>query len=93
MRFNFSGAPMSTARKMAHEGRRAVAETASDLAERAEDMGHSARKMASRYFREGRKAARHSAQSVEHFVEEQPLRTALLALGVGCIVCALLIRR
>lgn len=85
MQHSFSG--MQSARSIADQGRRMLRDT------HLSDLSDSAQKMAAHYYNQGRHSLRHGAESVEHFVEEQPIRTALLALGLGCIVCALMIRR
>lgn len=88
-----AGAPLSAARRMALEGRGAIGDMAQAAAESLHDVGDTARHAASRYYRQGRGALGRSARDVEHYVEDQPVRSALMALGIGCIVAALLIRR
>ena len=83
MEHSFSG--MRAARKVARQARHFLPDTS--------DLTDSAQKMAAHYYNQGRHSLRHGAENVEHFVEEQPIRTALLALGIGCIVCAMLIRK
>lgn len=85
MESSFSG--MHAARSLADQGRRMFRDA------HLSDLKDSAQKMAAHYYNQGRHSLRHGAESVEHFVEEQPIRTALLALGIGCIVAAMLIRR
>jgi len=87
------GAPASTARRLATHGREALGDLASGVTHALHDAGDTATHAARDYYRLGRNAAYHSARDIEHYVEEQPVRSALFALGVGCIVAALLIRR
>ena len=78
---------------MAMEGRHALRDVASTAAETLHDVSGTARDAASRYYRQGRNTLYHSARDLEHYVEEQPVKSALMALGIGCILAALLIRR
>ena len=90
---SMQGAPMSAVRKYASQGESTLRQAAEDVAERVGDLSEAAVDRASRYYRRGRDAMQHSARSVEHYVEEQPIRSALVALGIGCLICAALIRR
>jgi|GEM_PF-4190853 len=93
MQYNFSGAPMSGARKMASQGQRMMRDSAADMTHGLHDMSDAAVDMASNYYRQGSRALRGSAGAVGHYVEEQPVRSTLVALGLGCLICALLIDR
>ena len=88
-----TGAPLSAARRIALEGRDALGDMASTAADTLHDVSGTARHAASRYYRQGRNSLYHSARDLEHYVEEQPVKSALMALGIGCILAALLIRR
>jgi ElaB/YqjD/DUF883 family membrane-anchored ribosome-binding protein len=93
MKSSMQGAPMSAARKYASEGPSMLRQAASDVAERVGDFGEAAADKASQVYRQGRHAIQRSARSVERYVEEQPIRSTLVALGIGCLICAMLIRR
>jgi ElaB/YqjD/DUF883 family membrane-anchored ribosome-binding protein len=84
---------MSAARKYASEGQSVLRQAASDVAQRVGDIGEAAADKTSQVYRQGRQAMRHSARSVERYVEERPIRSTLVALGIGCLICAMLIRR
>jgi ElaB/YqjD/DUF883 family membrane-anchored ribosome-binding protein len=88
-----AGAPLSTARRMALEGRETLGHVGSNVTSALHDAGDNALHAASRYYRQGRGVLTQSARDIEHYVEDQPIRSALVAIGVGCIVCAMLIRR
>ena len=89
MNFEFAGAPMSAARRVASQGRHRLGDVTHTL----HDMSDEAMEAATRAYRRGSHALSHSARDFGHLVEEHPVRTTLFALGIGCLLAAMLIRR
>jgi len=84
---------MSKARRMASQGRETLSDATSEVTHRLHDVADSALHAASSAVRRGGRVARHSARDLEHYVEEHPVRTTLFALGIGCLIAAMLVRR
>jgi ElaB/YqjD/DUF883 family membrane-anchored ribosome-binding protein len=81
-----------------------VARRASEIAKDFEDMGHTARQMAAeraeqmretanQYLDQGKVRARELGATMQHQIQEQPVRSMLIAGAIGFILGALWIRR
>jgi ElaB/YqjD/DUF883 family membrane-anchored ribosome-binding protein len=99
---------MSSATNRVTDSLRAQAANVRDTAEAARDqlqaMGHQAsevahdamdqaRETASELYSEGRQRVSGAAASVEQCIRDQPLRSLLVAAGIGCLLGALWVRR
>ncbi len=74
-----------------------IRETASQVGEQIRDMGGQVRDaarekygqlrdQASQYYEEGRQRAQEWEQGLENYVQEQPIKSLLIAAGVGLVV-------
>jgi ElaB/YqjD/DUF883 family membrane-anchored ribosome-binding protein len=52
----------------------------------AEEKFNELRDQAAEYYQEGRQRARAWEQSLEHYVQERPLKSLLIAAGVGAVL-------
>ena len=82
----------------------AVRDTAEAAREQLHTMGHQATEMAhdamdqaresaSELYAQGRERVSGAASSVEQCIRDQPLRSLLVAAGIGCLLGALWVRR
>ena len=47
----------------------------------------------SEYYEQGRDQVQHAERAVEHFIEKRPLKSVLIAAGVGIVLGSFLFRR
>ena len=63
-----------------------VRETASQVRDAAQEKFNELRDQASQYYEEGRQRAQEWEQSLETYVQEQPIKSLLIAAGVGALL-------
>ncbi|MGE5609788.1 MAG: DUF883 family protein [Bacillota bacterium] len=81
--------PQSTGEQI----REQASQMGQNIRERAEQMGQAAqeqlgqiRQSAAEYYQQGRERAMEWEQNLEDYVREQPLRSVLIAAGVGMLI-------
>jgi ElaB/YqjD/DUF883 family membrane-anchored ribosome-binding protein len=84
---------MSAARKMANGGHHLLRDTAASLSHSMHGLGDMTRETAAQALDRSRRSLVSTAHCMESFVEEQPVRATLLAVGLGCLIAALVVRR
>ena len=84
---------MDTARNSMHNIRNVASHKLHDLSEAASDKMHHVGERASEYAHLGRQKARHMARCTPDMVHERPIQSTLIALGFGCLLAALFVRR
>jgi ElaB/YqjD/DUF883 family membrane-anchored ribosome-binding protein len=63
-----------------------VRETASQVKDAAQEKFNQLRDQASEYYEEGRQRAMEWEQSLEDYVQQQPIKSLLIAAGVGALL-------
>jgi hypothetical protein len=93
MRFQYATRTAQAAADALADAPKAFEDAACDVSHRLQDLGQRAGDMASQYFDQGRRSLRRSSADLQDLVEEQPIRSTLVALGIGCLLAACFIRR
>jgi len=69
--------------------RRNYGERSNDVTDKLPDAGSEMYEQARESFEQGRRAARYRGEDVERYVREKPLRSLLIAAGVGWLIGAI----
>jgi ElaB/YqjD/DUF883 family membrane-anchored ribosome-binding protein len=69
------------------------ASTATHLCEKASDMAHQVKDAATEQYEQAREKARQWQRDLELYVHEQPIKSLLIAAGVGVVVGMIMKRR
>ncbi len=93
MRRDYATKTAGSARAALAEAPKAIEDAACNVSERLHDLREQASDRAVQYYNQGRRSLRRSAEDLQDVVAERPLRSTLVALGIGCLLCACLIRR
>jgi ElaB/YqjD/DUF883 family membrane-anchored ribosome-binding protein len=81
------------ARQAASQMSDTMRDTAQEFGERARHLAEETFSRAGDYYDESRDVVRSAARSAERCVRDQPLRSMLVAVGIGCLLGAIIVRR
>ena len=84
---------MHTARDSMHNVRNVASHKLHDYSEAASEKMHHIGELASEYAHFGRQKARDMARCTADVVRERPVQSTLIAVGLGCLLAALFVRR
>jgi ElaB/YqjD/DUF883 family membrane-anchored ribosome-binding protein len=84
---------MHTARDSMHNIRDVASHKLHDFSEAASEKMHHMGEMASEYTHLGRQKARDMARCTADMVQERPIQSTLIAVGLGCLLAAFFVRR
>ena len=73
-------------REKGEQLRSAAKEQVEHLRENAEEYYEQGRQMAGEYYDQGRQKAMEWSEEVENYVREQPMKSVLIAAGVGLVL-------